>query len=378
MDQLLDFDRTLLSDRAGQEAFRQAIFDTVKPGDVVLDLGTGTGLHALFACQAGARKVYAIEQHAIIELARQICRANGYADRVQFIHSSAAQADIPEQVDIIVAHHGPDTLLELLPDARDRFLKPGGTIIPASITWFCAPLETPEAYARYVGFWDSSHYDLTFAMLHAPAINTRYRRRIGSDELLGQPAELVCFDFLQVREPSIAANVEVEISRPGLFHGVGIWWTEWLTSEIVVSAAPPCDLSIDLWGNWFLPIATPTPVELGDTASISIDTGAGGWGNIWSWRVAIRDRQGGEKARFAHSTFASMLLPRERLRKQALDFAPGLSPRGAAMRFVLECCDGARTLREIEEAAAHEFPELFRRDGEAAAFVADVVGRYSM
>jgi hypothetical protein len=136
-------------------------------------------------------------------------------------------------------------------------------------------------------------------------------------------------------------------------------------------------LSLDVWSNNFLPIATPRLVDAGDGVRISIQTSTGGWGNIWNWTVEIKDRQGSQKAHFAHSTFSSMLLPRDRLRKQALDFAPSVTPRGAAMRFVLGCCDGGRPLREIEEATARQFSDLFKSDGEAAAFVADVVGRYT-
>jgi ribosomal protein L11 methylase PrmA len=71
-----------LADANRMRALRSAIDATVKPGDVVIDVGTGTGVLALMACAAGARRVYAIERGPIIELARKIVAANGCRDRV--------------------------------------------------------------------------------------------------------------------------------------------------------------------------------------------------------------------------------------------------------------------------------------------------------
>ena len=62
----------MLNDRARTDAFIRAIEATVRPGDVVVDLGTGTGVLALAAARAGARRVYAIEASGVGRAARSV------------------------------------------------------------------------------------------------------------------------------------------------------------------------------------------------------------------------------------------------------------------------------------------------------------------
>src|SRR6266496_3541390 len=112
-------------------AFRRA----VKPGSVVLDIGTGTGIMALIACQLGARKVYAIEPADVIEVARETAELNGFLDRICFIQDLSTHITLPERADVIVSDlHSVlpmhETSLASLIDARKRHLAPNGVMIP--------------------------------------------------------------------------------------------------------------------------------------------------------------------------------------------------------------------------------------------------------
>lgn len=70
---------------------------------VVLDVGTGTGILAMFAVQAGARKVYAVEASDSAVMARLLVEANGFADKIEVIQAKLEDVELPEKVDIIIS-----------------------------------------------------------------------------------------------------------------------------------------------------------------------------------------------------------------------------------------------------------------------------------
>src|SRR5437870_1780607 len=93
----------MIADNVRMAAYVQALRQSVKPNSVVLDIGTGTGIFALLACQFGARKVYAIEPDDAIQVARDIAVANGYAERIEFIQNLSTKVMLPERADVIIS-----------------------------------------------------------------------------------------------------------------------------------------------------------------------------------------------------------------------------------------------------------------------------------
>lgn len=75
----------LVFDKIRCDTFREAIHRVVKPGDVVVDLGAGTGLLSFFALEAGAHHVYAIEISPIANAAAELIEANNFRDRITLI-----------------------------------------------------------------------------------------------------------------------------------------------------------------------------------------------------------------------------------------------------------------------------------------------------
>jgi ribosomal protein L11 methylase PrmA len=74
----------------------------VRPGDVVLDLGCGSGILSMMAARAGARKVYAVDGASILDDARETARRNGLDGRIEFIRSGFDGLVLPERADLVV------------------------------------------------------------------------------------------------------------------------------------------------------------------------------------------------------------------------------------------------------------------------------------
>ena len=120
----------MLNDQRRTQSYLNAIQAVVIPGQVVVDLGTGTGVLAVAAARAGAKKVYAIEATSIGEYAQKVFEANGYSDVISLINGWSTQIELPEKADVLISEiigNDPfgERALEATLDARTRFLKTG-------------------------------------------------------------------------------------------------------------------------------------------------------------------------------------------------------------------------------------------------------------
>ena len=377
MSLVLDEHRQYLADTARLDAFDAALRATVRPGDVVLDLASGTGILGLLACQAGARRVYAIEVGSIVELARELASANGFGDRIVSIHELAARATLPEQVDVIVTdgagRFGFDGgIIETLSDARRRFLKPNGRIIPRTLTLSIAPVDTREP-SEHVRFWSEPLRGLSFAPATIIARNTGYPRHLQRDEFVAPPADIVVLDP-SVATRSLSARAAFVVDRESTVYGIGGWFSAELAPGIMLTNAPGAPNRINR-RNVFLPLREPVPVSVGDGISVSIFIQPAQL--IVRWRVAVASADGTIRHATDASTFEGMLIPREDLARTRPGFQPQLTPAGRARKTVLDLCDGVRTLSDVESELLDRHRELFPNRADAAAFVAEVVTRYS-
>ena len=379
MSLVVDEHREIVSDRARLSAYEKAIAETVRPGDVVLDLGSGTGILGLLACRAGASRVYSIEESGMIELGRAIARANDFADRMQFVKGFSTRVDLPEKVDVVVCDQMGRFGFEagvwrFFHDARERFLKPGGKLVPRRVDLLVAAVERAETWNQ-VEFWNSQPAGFDFHPARSWALNTGYPVKLCADELLSEAALVCSFRLTDPLKSVLRGEVRIPVRRAGLLHGIGGWFSAALSESVSMTNSPLSSDSISR-RNAFFPLDGPVTVSPGDCIHVSMHINPGEV--MVSWKVEIRGGPSGTlKGRFSHSTLLGMLLAREDLERMRPDTSPRLSPWGKARRSILELCDGRRSLAEIEKQVYERHHNLFREPGEAAAFVSEVVTRYA-
>ena len=170
----------------------------VRPGDVVLDVGAGSGILSMFAARAGAARVYAVERTTVAVMAQELAAANGFADVIEVIQGDMMDIELPERVDVIVSEwlggFGIDEgMLPPVIAARERWLKPGGVMIPRSATAWTGLVHDRYLYET-VGFLKAEPYGLRLEKLVEMTVNeisySGTFRHLSAGDSRSEPARL--------------------------------------------------------------------------------------------------------------------------------------------------------------------------------------------
>jgi precorrin-6B methylase 2 len=368
----VEYHHTMLRDETRMQSYLRAILRTVEPGDVVLDIGSGTGVLAYFACMAGAKRVYAVEQDPVVELARAICNHNSFQDRVVFLNEWSDQVELPERADVLVTETignigFEEGILGWIIDAKERLLVPGGRIIPASVELVVAPIEIPDGY-DFIDDWAKEIFTLDLTPARAVAANNLLWINLQPKMFLNQPTIMIRTDLANVESTNIAGESVFVAERDGAVQGLGCWFKAELVPGISISNGP--EMGASSWTQILLPLEHPVAVSSGDQLQVQIQASANG--AQWDWRVSNEDKA---SSRCVQTTHSGQLL--QQANQSDLNRKPVRNMNGEVDRFILQMMDGSTTVEEIIRRTMARFPLQFRSFEDTLLQVQQVANYYS-
>lgn len=248
---------SLLGHKSRLEKFERAIRKIVKPEDYVVDIGTGTGVLAMMAARAGAKRVTALDiSKESLQYASHAARMNGLDEAIEFRHCHFRDYTPDERADVVLCEMLSSMMLieQQIPAAAHAnkvILKPRGLMLPSSVDVYAVPVECSSIWERF------SLSDMEFQRI--PQTASKDQTRDLADLQL-----MVYFDLSTVgSDTSVDSTLSFEVLREGTVHGLLGMFEATLLPEIRLTME-------DGWRELFIPLEQPLEVQEGDVVTLSI------------------------------------------------------------------------------------------------------------
>lgn len=294
----IEYHRTLIADRVRNEALFAALKSVIRKGEtVVADIGAGTGLLGLMAAKLGAKEVYLYEAAEVAGVAAQILKANR-ARNCHLMPCHSTEMQDPPPVDVIVSetlgnYAFEENIIDTLNDARRRFLKPSGIIIPRRVRQFVAPVVSDRVHAE-LDVWGDGGQGIDLSAARTMSFNNVYVRPFLPGDLLYSAKSARSWDDVDLtRDAKSARKGEAiwTLASAQTIYGFAYWWTAELVPGNILSTAP--DAPRTHWEQLYFPLETPISAKKGDAVQVSLrSTSSEAGGTHLAWTAVHSDKSG--------------------------------------------------------------------------------------
>ena len=178
----------------------------------MLDIGSGTGIWAIAAALSGADRVVAVERDALlIPIIKNNLRENGVSDRVEVIHANSRRLKLNERFDLIVSETignqaFEEEIVPIMNDARQRFLKPGGVLIPSQVAFVAAAAhfendlkESPAGVSMKYSYFQSLNLNVPLVLTDKTGL-----------KIISSPKHLTRVDLNQANQSPDLSNLTAQ------------------------------------------------------------------------------------------------------------------------------------------------------------------------
>jgi protein arginine N-methyltransferase 1 len=369
----------MFADRVRHDAYDRAIRQSVREGDVVLDIGTGIGVYAMLAAKLGARRVYAVEVNPYVRLGRELADANGWSDRVEFIQALSTEIDLPEPANVIISdlrgvlpYYGQH--LASIRDAKSRHLAPGGILMPSRDRIFAAIASNPRGVRHYRDIWLDNPFGLDLSRVAREDANTMRKDRLKPEDLITDPIEVAQIDYgSSLTETGFGYTGSATTVREGTAHGLSVWFEASVLEGITYNTGPFAPETI--YGMAFFPFSEAVELKAGTEVSFGLSARSGGEDYIWSWQASASDHHGSSWT-IDQCSLRSAPLDIERIKRRKASYRPRKSPAMDMDLLVLRLLADGHTLGEVATSLMAAHPDMVGDMPSALTHVADLAEGY--
>ena len=264
----------IIKDELRNNIYDKALRKFVKQESIVLEIGTGTGLLAMMAAHAGAKKVYTCEMEPLVgQAARENILKNNLQDQISVILKKSTELkignDLPERADVLVSEITNNNLLgeyvlPIMEDAMTRLLKKDAVILPGQIAVRGALVGEISTILPFFNIQNIHGFDLSafnrFKPLTYPIDKTNLKQIMPN--ALSEPLELLRFDFTSQKHfKEQTKTLKMPVNRTGKAYGLVKWILLQFTEDLIYENKPPLE---SCWAPILHIFPKPIPVTKGE------------------------------------------------------------------------------------------------------------------
>jgi len=227
-----------------------------------------------------------------VVFAREIARLSG-CPSIRFHHADHRSFEGEARADLIVSEwmgHAVfyESMLEPLIALRDRWLRPGGKMLPSSVSIGCA-LVTDDAIYEDLGFLEHSPYGIDFGPIAGLPLRQSHLVAL-DDSQIDAATELGRLDMSSITRSPALLSARLEVSSAVESYGLVLWFEAELAPGITLGTGP-CDPPTH-WRQVFLPFPQPIAAVPGRPLLVEVrpprdvEDDLDGEAAAWAWRVS--------------------------------------------------------------------------------------------
>jgi SAM-dependent methyltransferase len=277
----------MLLDRIRVEGFARAIRKIVKPGDVVVDIGTGTGILAVIAAKAGAKKVYALDRSPILDVAKELFKENGVDHIIEIIKGDVRKAKLSQPPNVVVGEMVgnlgiEEDILGLFTTIRKQCTD-DVIFIPDYLDMQFAAL-WESGLDSEMQHLENITDDITMGGFSRKLANRPIHHRVSKEEIMGVinlPIRVMTTGEQYIK----LYEFEIEINKTGSINAIGTWYDLNLCEGVGLTTGPYGPKTH--WTNMKFPVYPPVQVNSGDKISVRILPKILARTGVWAWEVRL-------------------------------------------------------------------------------------------